>query len=90
MKGMLAAFSTANKEAIQALADSNSATVAAVAAGLGSASGTQTGQRGTIGAFTTVTPTKTLAEMMLAAEVAALKLQSILKGGEKKDKNKFD
>ena len=90
MKGMLAAFSTANKEAIQALADSNSATVAAVAAGSGSASGMQTGQRGTIGVVTTVTPTKTPAEMMLAAEVAALKLQSILKGGEKKDKNKSD
>ena len=86
MKGMLAAFSAANTEAIQALVDSNSATVAAVAAGLGSTMGTQ--PKGAIGSVTTVTPTKTPAELMLAAEVAALKLKSILKGGESKDKKK--
>ena len=89
MKGMLSAFSAANKEAIQALADSNSATVAVVAAGMGSLSGMQSGQKGvTIGAVTTMTSTKTPADSMLALEVAALKLQSILKSGEKKDKNK--
>jgi hypothetical protein len=88
MKGMLAAFSAANTEAIQALVDSNSATVAAVAAGMGSTMGTQ--PKGAIGSVTTVTPTKTPAELMLAAEVAALKLKSILKGGESKDKKKSD
>ncbi len=46
--------------------------------------------KGTIGSVTTVTPTKTLAELMLAAEVAALKLKSILKGGESKDKKKSE
>ncbi len=86
MKGMLAAFSAANMEAIQALVDSNSATVATVAAGMGSTLGTQ--PKGTIGSVTTVTPTKTPAELMLVAEVAALKLKSILKGGESKDKRK--
>jgi hypothetical protein len=85
-KKMLAAFSAANMEAIQALVDSNSATVAAVAAGMGSTLGTQ--PKGTIGSVTTVTPTKTPAELMLAAEVAALKLKSILKGGESKEKRK--
>jgi hypothetical protein len=86
MKGMLAAFSAANTEAMQALVDSNSATVAAVAAGMGSTSGTQ--PKVTIGAVTTMTPTKSPAELVLAAEVAALKLKSILKGGESKDKTK--
>ncbi len=78
MKGMLATFSTANTEAIQALVDSNSATVAAVAAGMGSTLGTQ--PKRTIGSVTTVTPTKTPAELMLAAEVAALKLPFHLLG----------
>lgn len=86
MKGMLAAFSAANTEAMQALVDSNSATVAAVAAGMGSTTGTQ--PKVTIGAVTTMTPTKSPAELVLAAEVAALKLKSILKGGESKDKTK--
>ncbi len=84
---MLTAFSAANTEAIQALVDSNPATVATVAAGMGSTLGTQ--PKGTIGSVTTVT-TKTPAELMLAAEVAALKLKSILKGGESKDKKKSD
>ena len=91
MKGMIAAFSAANKEAMLALADSNSATVAAVAAGLGSAQGTATaGPRVTIGSVTTNGPTKTPTELMLAAEVAALKLQGILKNGSKSDKTKSD
>jgi hypothetical protein len=88
MKGLLAAFSAANMEAVQALVDSNSVTVAAVAAGMGSTMGTQ--PKGTIGSVTTVTPAKTPAELVLAAEVAALKLKSILKGGESKDKKRSD
>ena len=56
---------------------------------MGSLSGMQSGQKDvTIRAVTMMTPTKTPADSMLAAEVAALKLQSILKSGEKKDKNK--
>ena len=42
----------------------------------------------TIGATTTMAPTKSPAELVLAAEVAALKLKSILKGGENKYKAK--
>ena len=87
MKGMLAAFSAANTDAMQALVASNSATVAAVAAGMGSTSGS-TQPKVTIGAVTTMTPMKSPAELVLAAEVAALKLKSILKGGESKDKAK--
>jgi len=53
---------------------------------MGSTSGTQ--PKVTIGAVTMMTPTKSPAELVLAAEVAALKLKSILKGGESKDKAK--
>jgi hypothetical protein len=91
MKGMIADFSATNKEAMLALVDSNSATVAAVADGLGSAQGTATaGLRGTIGLVTTNGPTKNTTELMLAPEVAALKLQGILKNGSMPDKSKSD
>ena len=91
MKGMIAAVSTMNTEAMQALADSNPATVAAVAAGLGSAQSTATaGQHVMIGLVTTNGPTKTPMELMLAVEVTALKLQGILKNGSKSEKSKSD
>jgi hypothetical protein len=86
-KSMLAAISAENKEVIQALADSNSATVAAVAAGMESGSTNST--RVTVGAVTAVKPTNPPpAEMLLTAQVAALKLQGILKRDDSKDKKK--
>ena len=85
-KSMLAALSAENKEAIQALADSNSATVAAVAAGM--ESNPTNPSRVSIGAVTTVKPTTQPAELLLPAQVAALKLQSILKRDDSKDKKK--
>ena len=85
-KSMLAALSAENKEAIQALADSNSATVAAVAAGM--ESNPTNPSRVSIGAVTTVKPTTQPAELLLPAQVAALKLQSILKRDDSKEKKK--
>ena len=83
LKTLIASLTAENKEVIQALADSNSATVAAVAAGMGPSS------RATIGA-TTMKPTDTQSDCLLTAQVAALKLQSILKKDDTKDKKKSD
>jgi len=79
-KSMLAALSAETKEAIQAVADSNTATIAAVAAGIESSSPTP--QCVSIGAATTVKPTSH-AEL-ITAQVAALKLQNILKRDDSK------